>query len=212
MGGGGRRGVALIDDFGRWEREQAERREREAWLQQPPAPPVYVHGVHVDASCKSATWSAARLLVLKQEILLPASARDLLAELRLLKLELTPAGVEQIATGGRDLAAAFMLSLQPYRRGSEWRSAAVDAAAWLERRPPVAEVPDALTEMPTVETGAGLRVPRLPAWVGTGGVSLPPGAARADADTAAARREKELQAVRDRVAAAVRHNEQRGVA
>jgi len=52
---------------------------------------------------------------------------------------------------------------------------ALDAAEWLERHP-ATDVPEELLTLPTVETGAGLRVPRLPALESSAGVSLPPGA------------------------------------
>lgn len=73
--------------------------------------------VHTTADNKAATYSALRLLIDRQQLLLPESSEDLLRELLMLRVDLTPGGSERIeaSTGHDDLADALMLALCPYR-------------------------------------------------------------------------------------------------
>ncbi len=73
--------------------------------------------VHTTGELKAATYSTMRLLIDQERLLLPASAEDLLRELLMLRVDLTPGGSERIeaSAGHDDLADALMLALCPYR-------------------------------------------------------------------------------------------------
>jgi len=79
--------------------------------------------IHTTAELKAAGYSTLRLLIDRQRLLLPASAEDLIRELLMLRVDLTPGGTERIeaSTGHDDLADALMLALGPYRdRRGRW--------------------------------------------------------------------------------------------
>lgn len=73
--------------------------------------------VHTTAELKAAAYSSLRLLIDQRRLLLPASAEDLLRELLMLRVDLTPGGTERIEAGlgHDDLADALMLALGPFR-------------------------------------------------------------------------------------------------
>jgi hypothetical protein len=78
-----------------------------------------LRGVTTTAALKAATFSALRLLVDREQIEFPASAADLLRELVLLRVDLSPGGDERIAASGAahdDLAMSLALALGPFRR------------------------------------------------------------------------------------------------
>ncbi len=117
---------------------------------------------------KSATYSSLRMLMERGQLVLPASAPELLRELLLLRVEMTQSGGEKIeaGVGHDDLADALYLAAGPYQdKDGKWRSRLGDAAA----HPPSSEVPEIDGE--TVTTGGGLTLPRDPALVGVGGIS-----------------------------------------
>jgi hypothetical protein len=93
---------------------------------------------------------------------------ELMRELLSLRMELRPGGGVGIeASPGKhdDLAMAAMLACGPYRhkglkserRAGQWRSRLTDAAEW-----GVPETSIATASRDVVETGGGLRLPRVP--------------------------------------------------
>ena len=159
-----------------------------------------LRGVTTTAALKAAVWSAIRLMVDRDRLLFPAGAEDLLRELLMLRVDLTPSGVERIEAGSGhdDLADALFLAAQPYsvdgRRGCHL--ADLDAEL-LAGRLPAGQVPAAVAEGEKVDGPGGLPVLRRPAWtsIRTAEVSLPAGV---DLTEPAVRR------VRDRVRAALK--------
>lgn len=161
--------------------------------------------VTTSAASKAATWSAIRLLIDKGELLLPASATDLIRELQLLRIDLTQGGNERIegATGTHDdLADAMCTAAIPYRlqRGGGWRCSLADAAD--ERRSfPEVPVPPEVAASPHVPGPNGIEIPVRPAWqsVAADHLTIPQGLDM-PVDPA-------LQAVRQRVQSAVTEHE-----
>lgn len=146
----------LIEDGPAWNAGRAEKPS--AWRQAHPAWRSTLNPIHVTSGSKAATYSALRLLIDGGQLVLPASATELLRELMLLRVDLSPSGDEKIeaSTGHDDQADALALSLGPYRdRSQRWRTVLADLADPRRAPPPF----PAAAGLPTVETGAGLRVP-----------------------------------------------------
>ena len=138
--------------------------------------------IHVTADSKAATYSALRLLVDRQQLLLPAGATDLLRELLLLRVDLSPGGAERIeaSSGHDDLADALSLALMPYRDDSKnWRTALGNLADPRLTKLPAIAPPD----VRTVRTGGGIEVPAVPAFQSVAGpeLTVPPGVHRGPA-------------------------------
>jgi len=122
---------------------------------------------HVNAAMKAAIYSTLRMLVEREQLLLPASATELRRELELLRVDLSPTGGERIqaAAGGHDdLSDALALSLGPYQRGRAWRTIIGDLAG---------RGSDAAGHR-------GASVPTFPEWVSVAGAEVtaprcPPG-------------------------------------
>jgi hypothetical protein len=131
--------------------------------------------VHTTADMKAATYSALRMLVDQERLLIPAGAEDLIRELLLLRVDLTPGGVERIEAGSGhdDLADALMLATFPYRpRGTtRWRCYLADLVDPRSRLP-VGMLPAAVDRLPTVQTVGGVEVPRRPVWQSVAGSEL----------------------------------------
>ncbi|MDX6690601.1 MAG: hypothetical protein QOG15_2058 [Solirubrobacteraceae bacterium] len=129
------------------------------WQQKNPAWRSALNAVHVSADTKAATYSALRLLIDGGQLVLPASATELLRELMLLRVDLAPSGTERIeaSSGHDDVADALALAMGPHRDTSKrWRTVLGDLAD--PRRPARApSLPD--TPLRTVQTGSGLAVP-----------------------------------------------------
>ncbi len=167
QGGGRRSRYVLIDDSpGARPKRPSPWTPNRAWV-------TRLNPVHVSAESKAATYSALRLLLDGGQLVLPASATDLLRELMLLRVDLSPSGMERIeaSSGHDDLPDALALALGPYRDPSgHWRTLLAQAA----QRP----APGAASAVPggpsTVTTGAGLRVPSQPAWQSVTGRHITP--------------------------------------
>lgn len=135
--------------------------------------------VHTTAELKAATYSALRLLIEQERLLLPRSAEELQRELLMLRVDLTPTGTERIeaSSGHDDLADALALALIPFRRPRErqYRTVIGDLASPRRLLP---ESPAVHLAEPEVETGGGLRLYRRPALqsIASHGVTIPPGA------------------------------------
>ena len=128
--------------------------------------------VHTTQALKAGGYSALRLLVDQERLLLPASATDLLRELMLLHVELTPAGGERIeaSSGHDDLADALMLSLAPVRkRDGSWTTHVAELARSRALGPTVVQ-----GSADWVPGPGGMRVPRRPAWLSVRGSELTP--------------------------------------
>jgi hypothetical protein len=159
--------------------------------------------VHTTAELKAAAYSSLRLLMDQGRLVLPASAEDLLRELLMLRVDLTPTGVERIeaSSGHDDLADALMLASCPHRgRDGRW---ATLLAYYAERALPAAAGQGGRGQ-PMVKTGGGVAVPRVPAWQSVRGsqVTVPAGA-----DGEGERVSPVLQRLRDSVAAAMNVNQ-----
>lgn len=130
---------------------------------------------HSSADMKAAAYSALRLLIDRERLLLPASAEELRRELLMLRVDLTPSGGERIEAGSGhdDLADALMLACCPYR-GADRRWHVYLAELADERRrlpePPVDSV--AFERMTRVRTPGGIDIPRTPLWVSPRGREL----------------------------------------
>lgn len=200
-GGGRRRGGPVMVDVE--DVLMPKRRRRRPLLPLPGEPRPFSSRVilcHTSAASKAAGYGALRLLVDHELLLLPASATDLLRELLLLRVDLTPSGTERIEAPGSavdDLADALLLSTVPYRsrRDGRWRTVLGDLCspgqALHEPRVDLA----ALEGLATVATGGGVEVPRTPVWASVRGpeVTVPPAAVREDPETAYWRRQREAE-------------------
>lgn len=173
-GGEARRGQVLIEE--QPDRDAFEdhfRRER-ARAQADPGFATRPRGVHTTAELKAATYSALRLLIDQGRLVLPASAEELRRELLMLRVDLAPGGGERIeaSAGHDDLADALMLAASPYRDPQRrWRTL-LGYYAEPARALPEASLPAAAGRVETVETGAGLAVPRVPIWQSVRGHEL----------------------------------------
>lgn len=118
--------------------------------------------VHTDAAMKSAAFSAARVMLERGSIVIPAELDGLVRELLLLGVEMNPTGGERIAatSGHDDLAMSFALALQPYRRRGRWM------VALAERAEPSREVPSPMRAATglgdLVTTPGGVMLPSRP--------------------------------------------------
>ena len=118
---------------------------------------------------KAAGYSALRLLVDQGRLLLPMASEELRRELLMLRVDLSPTGVERVEAGRGhdDLADALMLSTWPQRKHGGWTTA-LGALADPERPLPDPDLPrDPARDV--VLTGDGREVPRRPAWVSVAG-------------------------------------------
>ena len=108
--------------------------------------------IHTTAELKAAAYSTLRLLVDRQRLLIPASAEDLLRELLMLRVDLSPSGTERIeaSSGHDDLADALMLALGPYR---DKRGTVADDAR--PARPDRRGEPPAVPPIPTWQSVRG---------------------------------------------------------
>jgi hypothetical protein len=160
--------------------------------------------VVTSAGLKAGAWSAVQLLFGQGDFWVPAAERELLSELRLLKVDLTPStGVERIeaSSGHDDLADGLMLASGAFRRADgRWSTLLGEMAQ--RRDLPDGFVPLAVVRSSRVDGPGGRSVPRRPAWVSVAGdeVTLPAGLDLTD---------PVLRDVRERVTAALktRHEE-----
>ena len=154
---------------------------------------------HTTAEMKAAAYSALRMLVERERLLLPASATDLLRELLLLRVDLTPSGGERIeaSSGHDDLADALMLAAVPYRskRDGRWHVYLGELADDRQQLPePRLDGVD-LDRLTTVTSGGGVEVPRTPVWASVRGpeVTVPAAAVREYPEVAYHRRRLEAE-------------------
>jgi hypothetical protein len=121
---------------------------------------------------KAATYSALRMLLEQQRLVLPESAPELLRELLLLRVNVTKTGGERIeaGVGHDDLADGLYLAAGPYLADGQWRSRLGDAA---DQRMGAGREP---VGGETTETSGGLTLPRAPRTLTMGGSRYgPPG-------------------------------------
>jgi len=163
--GGGRPAptVAVVEDgWDPFAPEPRPRRRRSGFVTQR-------RKVVTSAGLKSGSYGALALLLGQGRLLLPASARELLSELRLLKVDYTQQGTERIeaSAGDDDLCDAFMLAAAPFRRqDGAWSTVLGELA---QRR-----------DLPTVGGGSGegvagpdgLVIPRSPVWISVAGAEV----------------------------------------
>jgi hypothetical protein len=129
-GGGGPRRLALVDaqefEYGSI-RKRLDREALRATLTARESQPFRTKKlpIHTTGELKAAAYSTLRLLIDQGRLLLPASAEDLLRELLMLRVDLTPSGMERIeaSSGHDDMADALMLALCPFRdKTGRWRT------------------------------------------------------------------------------------------
>lgn len=140
--------------------------------------------IHVTAAMKAATYSALRMLVDREVLLLPESATDLRRELLTLRVDLSSSGTERIEAGSGhdDLPDALCMALGPRQRGKDWRTVLAslvdpersprvpkpigEQRPQLARRHMGAVRPRPLPPSPgqRVRTGSGIELPRHPAF------------------------------------------------
>lgn len=167
----------------------------------PPEAPRFVTEkvrVHTSNDAQAAMFSGLRMMVDAGTLLIPRAAEELVRELLLLRVDLSPTGQERIAaaTGHDDCADSLALALGPYRdRQGRWRVHLPDLA---RRDLPITHVS---TRGAKTRAGCGVEVPRAPVWQSLAGpeVTLPPGAAE-DPDPHADLRER-IQRRREEMAA-----------
>ena len=86
---------------------------------------TYKRLYNANAASKAATYASLRLLIEQRKLLIPRVAEDLIRELLMLRVDLSPSGVEKIeaSSGHDDLADALAMALGPYQLdGGEWRT------------------------------------------------------------------------------------------
>jgi Terminase large subunit, T4likevirus-type, N-terminal len=125
--GGGRSGaVRIIDANAPW--PSPHRTPGKYKSPEKPRPRAFTtkQVLHTTTSAsKAAMFGALRILVEKQQLLIPRAAEELIRELQLLRVDLSPSGTEKIEAhvGHDDLAMGLALSLGPHRiAGNEWRT------------------------------------------------------------------------------------------
>lgn len=131
--------------------------------------------VTTTAASKAAAYSSLRLLIDSGRLLLPSSATELLRELLLLRVDLTPGGDERIeaSSGHDDLADALMISTVPYRRrGESTYRVLLDELADPRRMLPPAPDPPNAGRLELTATGAGRQVPREPVLLSVRGSEM----------------------------------------
>ena len=86
--------------------------------------------IHVSQASKTAAYGALRLMLDREQLLIPRAAEYLVRELLLLKVELLPSGGERIeaSSGHDDLADALVHALGPHPVGDRWRVRLADFA------------------------------------------------------------------------------------
>jgi hypothetical protein len=178
LGGGARRSGRVLIDAAELDahvaRRTAARRARSA--SGIPAPTRKL-ALTTSSASKSAGYSALRLLVDRGELVIPRAARDLVAELLTLRVDLTPSGNERIEAAGSahdDLTDALVAALSPVRdRAGRWHTLLGELAAMSDRLP-APRLPEGL-ELDRLErtvTAGGLEVPRTPVWQSPRGAAV----------------------------------------
>ena len=126
------------------------------------------NGVHTTAAVKSAMYSQLRLLVDRERLLISSSSTDLLRELLLLRVQLSPQGSEAIdaSSGHDDLADALALSQGPYKA----QDGRIHTVVGDLLRPGMPTSPTAGPGGDWVEGPGSMRVARRPAWLSVRGV------------------------------------------
>jgi len=122
---------------------------------------------------KAAMFGALYGLVQRGRLLIPASAADLIRELRLLEVGLTPGGGEtfEASTGHDDLVDALCLALLPHRtRDGRWRTRAQDVVDLPDAAP--LRLPPGAWSGGRAVTGGGLEIPALPTWASPNGAAM----------------------------------------
>lgn len=213
LGGGPRPARAMLvnpfvpDPWGSAQR-QAQRRSS--------VPATDVGGVTFTSAMKQAAYGALRALVERRQLVIPASASELRAELMTLRTELGRSGQERFdaqSGGFDDLPDALVLALKPFQRhDGVWHTAVGDLA-----EQPLTPWPDMWTGSDVVSSGGGLRMLKTPVWaplVGHVGrhLTVPAGLQETDPEAERERAEAEAeserqQALRDAVRQRMRDNE-----
>ena len=141
--------------------DNIKRREPSVWKESAPSQAwrTRINPVHTSGPIKAAMYAGLRLLIDRQQIVIPSGATDLLRELLLLRVDLTPSGHERIeATSGGfdDLCDSLAMAMAPYKSSiGRW-------STLLEKRAdPGARQPRTIdANVPTTTTPGGRVVPR----------------------------------------------------
>lgn len=127
------------------------------------------------SASKAAGYSSLRLLVDRGQLVIPRAARDLVAELLTMRVDLTASGTERIepaGTGHDDLADALVAALSPVRdRQGRWRTLLGELAGLALPAPRAPEGFD-LGRLERAATAGGLDVPLTPAWQSPRGAAV----------------------------------------
>jgi len=209
-GGGVRQRVVMIEESGRRPERRPERSTRGPVERTTERFVTRKVACHVTAEQKAATYSALRLLIGQERLLIPASAEELRRELLLLRVDLAPSGVERVeaSRGHDDCADSLALSLLPYRRsgaGRDWGAYLAELAQSRRPLPTPQMTISSAGEM--VNTGGGLALPRRPVWASVEGAQTT--APEVDADERASL-SPALADARRRVAAALANDQRTG--
>jgi len=204
LGGGRRRAgsvlVDAIDVDAHVERSTRLRRARAASGAPAPARKL---ALTTSAASKTAGYSSLRLLVDRGQLLIPRDARDLVAELLTLRIDLTASGTERIEAAGSahdDLTDALVAALSPVRdREGRWRSHIGELAAMSLPAPRLPGGFD-LARLERAPLADGRTAPRTPAWQSPRGVAVTLPAAPA---LTAVREDRRLTDIRAAVAVAL---------
>lgn len=115
-----------------------------------------VNAVFTNPANKSAAYSALRLGVDRQQFVIPSGATDLLRELLMLRVDLSPSGERiEAGSGHDDLADALVLAMAPHQRNGRWTTL---LERFADPRRPQPTTPQ--LDLHTVTTPGGRAVPR----------------------------------------------------
>lgn len=165
-GGGRRRGGERVIEAS--EQIYGPRREPSVWDPARRAWSSRLMGIHTTAQNKAHAYSALRLLVDRGQIVFPAAATELIRELLMLRVELTPTAERiEAGSGHDDRADSAMLALGPDKVNGRWTTLAERLLD--SRRPHSQPDPELPEDLPTVTTPGGVVVPAVPVFQSVSG-------------------------------------------
>lgn len=148
------RAAGVMIDAEEFDAHMRRERARRGWVERSARlPTARKLPLYSSSASKAAAYSALRLLVDREQLVIPRAARDLVSELLTLRIDLTPGGRERIeaAAGAHDdLCDALAAALGPLKgRDGQWRTSLAAIAATPAGR------------LPQPELGAGVDLEQL---------------------------------------------------